>query len=80
MSESVIIKKLDIETSDGFMNSYFLRPKSKGSLPGVIVYMPASGIRDELVDIASQIAKLGYAVILPNLYYRLARTAHHPFG
>ena len=74
MSNSVITEEVNIETSDGSMNSYFLRPESSGSLPGVIVYMPASGVRDELVDIASQIAQLGYAVVLPNLYYRLART------
>ena len=74
MSKSVITEEVNIETSDGSMNSYFLRPESSGSLPGVIVYMPASGVRDELVDIASQIAQLGYAVVLPNLYYRLART------
>ena len=74
MTNSVIIEEVDIETSDGSMNCHFLRPKSSSSVPGVIVYMPASGVRDELVDIASQIAQLGYAVVLPNLYYRLART------
>lgn len=74
MPKSVIIEEVDIETSDGSMNSHFVRPKSSDYLPGVIVYMPASGVRNELVDIASQIAQLGYAVILPNLYYRLART------
>ena len=73
MPKSIIIEEIDIETSDGSMNSHFVRPNSSDHLPGVIVYMPASGVRNELVDIASQIAQLGYAVILPNLYYRLAQ-------
>ena len=35
--------------------------------------MDAPGIRDELRDMASRLATVGYAVLLPNLYYRAGR-------
>lgn len=37
------------------------------------MYMPSSGVRDELRDMATQLARFGYAVFLPNVYYRMAR-------
>lgn len=37
------------------------------------MYMPSSGVRGELRDMATQLARFGYAVFLPNVYYRMAR-------
>lgn len=69
----MLLDDVDITTADGTMNVHVARPEGSGAWPGVIVYMPASGIRSELIDIAARIASLGYVTLLPNLYYRLAR-------
>lgn len=71
---TVAISEVDLSTPDGTMNVHVLRPDGDGPHPAVIVYMPASGIRSELVGIAERIAAHGYLTLLPNLYYRLART------
>ncbi|MFT7601559.1 MAG: hypothetical protein ACI8TP_004518 [Acidimicrobiales bacterium] len=68
----MLLEDVEITTADGIMLAHVARPEGTASLPGVIVYMPASGIRAELVDIASRIASLGFVTVLPNLYYRLA--------
>lgn len=69
-----ITTEIDIETADGTMNTHVIRPRTGGPHPALIVYMPASGIRDELIGIAQRIAADGWFTMLPNLYYRLART------
>ncbi|WP_420436054.1 dienelactone hydrolase family protein [Candidatus Poriferisodalis sp.] len=67
------VAEVDLTTADGTMNCHVITPGRDGQLRAVIVYMPASGIRPELVDIAGRIAAMGYAVVLPNSFYRLAR-------
>ncbi|MEM7325379.1 MAG: dienelactone hydrolase family protein [Actinomycetota bacterium] len=71
---NTISEEVDIPTPDGIMNTHVIRPDEDGPHPVVIVYMPASGIRPELVGIAARIASGGWYTLLPNLYYRLART------
>ena len=68
----MLFEDVEMTTADGTMNAHVARPGGTGSWPGVIVYMPASGIRSELIGIAARIASLGYVTVLPNLYYRLA--------
>jgi carboxymethylenebutenolidase len=65
--------EMDIPTEDGAMNTFVAHPNSGGPFPPVFMYMPASSIRDELRDMARRLAKRGYIVLLPNLYYRMIR-------
>ncbi len=58
-----------VTTSEGLMPVYWARPDC-GAHPLVILYMDAYGIRQELRDMALRLATGGYAVALPNLYYR----------
>ncbi len=67
------VEEIDLETDDGVMNCHVVRPDLDGPHRAVIVYMPASGIRPELVSIAARIASAGYVTVLPNSFYRLAR-------
>ena len=69
----MIEKLLDIETSDGAMNSFIVYPEEKGRHPVVLFYMDAPGKREELHDMARRLAAVGYYVVLPNLYYRRTR-------
>jgi carboxymethylenebutenolidase len=65
----MIEETLDIETRDGPMETFICRPE-RGTHPTVFMLMDAPGVRDELRDMASRLATVGYAVLLPNLYYR----------
>lgn len=67
------VTEIDLQTDDGVMNCHVVRPDRPGPHRAVIVYMPASGIRPELVGIAERIASSGYVTVLPNSFYRLAR-------
>jgi len=42
-----------------------------GAFPGIVLYMDAPGMRDELCNMARRIAKHGYFCVLPDMYYRL---------
>lgn len=64
---------LDIETSDGLMNTFITHPEEGGPFPVVLLLMDSIGKREELHDWARRIATVGYFVMLPNLFYRHAR-------
>ncbi len=63
----------DIATPDGAMEAFVCRPERGAPTPAVLMLMDAPGIRDELYDMARRLATVGYAVLLPNLYYRAGR-------
>ena len=48
----MIEKTIDIETPDGKMETFAVRPEGDGPFPAVILYMDAPGIRNELRDFA----------------------------
>jgi carboxymethylenebutenolidase len=64
---------LDITTKDGAMETFFCRPERSGPHPAVLMLMDAPGIREELYAMARRLGTAGYAVLLPNLYYRAGR-------
>lgn len=72
----MIEREIDIATADGAMNTFVTHPEGSGPFPLVIFYMDAPGKREELHDMARRIATTGYAVLLPNLYYRQVREFH----
>lgn len=74
----MIEHSLDIATPDGAMDTFICRPERGGPHPAVYFLMDAPGIREELRDMARRLATVGYAVLLPNLYYRAGK--HAPFG
>jgi carboxymethylenebutenolidase len=67
-------RMVDIRTQDGEMNAYVFHPDRPGPHPVVIHYMDSIGVREELADMCRRLASVGYYVLLPNLYYRLARS------
>jgi carboxymethylenebutenolidase len=62
---------VQIRTRDGEMPVHVFVPDDVETCPGLVVYMDAFGIRNELLDICRRYATAGYAVFLPNLFYRL---------
>jgi carboxymethylenebutenolidase len=59
-----------IETSEGDMGTFVVRPDGPATAPVVIFLMDAPGKRPLLHDMARRLASNGYYVMLPNLYYR----------
>jgi carboxymethylenebutenolidase len=66
----MIEKQLDIATPEGAMTTFICHPEREQPARGIIFYMDAPGIREELRDMARRLASVGYYVMLPNLYYR----------
>jgi carboxymethylenebutenolidase len=63
-------ERIDITTTDGSLDSYLQTPEGQGPWPLVVVYMDAFGIRPSFLRMAQRLASHGYAVVVPNLYYR----------
>jgi carboxymethylenebutenolidase len=66
----MIEEKIKIETADGTADAFFYAPEGAGSQPGVLFYPDGVGIRPAFHQMARRMAGEGYAVLLPNIYYR----------
>ncbi len=60
-----------IETGEGAMSTFIVRPGGNGPWPVVLFLMDAPGKRPLLHEMARRLASNGYYVMLPNLFYRL---------
>ncbi|HUU73064.1 MAG TPA: dienelactone hydrolase family protein [Burkholderiales bacterium] len=69
----MIDRDIDIQTTDGAMNTFITHPEEGGPHPVVFFLMDAPGKREELHDMARRLGTAGYYVMLPNLYYRRVR-------
>jgi carboxymethylenebutenolidase len=65
--------EVQIKTVDGLCDAAFVHPQARGKWPGVILFPDALGLRPAMRDMAKRLAAAGYAVIVPNPFYRLAR-------
>jgi carboxymethylenebutenolidase len=61
---------IDIPAADGAADGYFVKPGGPGPYPGILLFMDAFGVRPRLREMADRIAARGYAVLVPNLFYR----------
>lgn len=61
-----------ITTADGTCPVTFCTPDGAGPWPGIVMYSDAGGVRPALREMAARLAALGYAVLLPDAYYRNA--------
>lgn len=64
--------RLDIKTSSGTADSYFVHPSS-GAHPGVLIWTDAMGLRPAFEQMAKRLAESGYSVLVPNPFYRQKR-------
>lgn len=69
---SVVETDVTIRMPDGLCDAAFLHP-SAGAHPGVLIWSDACGLRPSMRDIARRLAGEGYAVLVPNPFYRVAR-------
>lgn len=59
-----------ISTADGTCPVRLFFPDGSGPWPGVVMYPDAGGVRDTFDQMAAELAGFGYAVLLPDVYYR----------
>ena len=64
-----------VSTPDGTCTVRLFTPDSsdiQGPWPGVVMFPDAGGVRDTFYQMAAKLAGFGYAVLLPDVYYRNA--------
>ena len=62
--------RTEIQTRDGKCPTYVYEPEGDGPWPAVLVFMDGIGIRPAVFELAERIAKMGYFVVAPDLFYR----------
>jgi carboxymethylenebutenolidase len=77
----MIEKQVDVKTPGGVADCELFYPDEQGSWPGIIVYTDIGGLRPVFRDMAKRLAAEGYAVLVPNPFYRVSRVPvyHDPF-
>lgn len=64
---------VDLQTADGVMPTWVIRPERGGPHPLALFLMDAPGMRQEIRDMASRLGTAGYYVMTSQLYYRDVR-------
>lgn len=59
-----------VTTPDGVCKVALYTPDGTGPWPGVVMFPDAGGVRDTFDQMAAELAGFGYAVLLPDVYYR----------
>jgi carboxymethylenebutenolidase len=72
-AQNVVEKNVDIKTPDGTCDSAFIHPAS-GAHAAVIIWPDAFGLRPSMRDMAKRLAMAGYSVLVPNPFYRVAKS------
>jgi carboxymethylenebutenolidase len=68
----VLEKDVAVKTADGMCDAAFLHPAA-GTHPGVLIWTDIFGLRPAFRALGRRLAAQGYAVLVPNPFYRTAR-------
>ena len=71
-SLAVDARDVDIKTPDGTADAVLVAPAS-GKHPGILMWPDAFGLRPVMREMAARLAGSGFAVLVPNPYYRKGR-------
>lgn len=69
----MIEKPVEIKTQDGIADGFLLQPEEQGKWPGVMYLTDIAGVRPSQHQEARQLCEVGYAVLMPNIFYRTGR-------
>jgi len=69
----MIEEEIAIRTSDGTADGFLYRAQGERRLPGVIHLTDIGGIRSSHREMARRLAEKGYAVLMPNVFYRTGK-------
>jgi carboxymethylenebutenolidase len=68
----VTVDEVTIKTPDGSCDAAFIHPAT-GAHPAVVLWPDAFGLRPSMREMGKRLAAEGYAVLVPNPFYRLAK-------
>jgi carboxymethylenebutenolidase len=71
--QQVAEANVEIKTGDGTCDAAFIHPTS-GSHPAVLIWTDAFGLRPSMREMARRLATEGYSVLVPNPFYRVAKS------
>ena len=66
----MVEKETKVNTADGAMTTFIVRPEGDGPFPVAIVYQDGVGYREQVKQNARRFAAGGYYVVVPDLFYR----------
>ncbi len=69
----VVEENVDIKTPHGTCDAAFFHPAT-GTHPGVLVWTDVFGLRPVFRDMGKRLAAEGYAVLVPNPFYRTVKS------
>jgi carboxymethylenebutenolidase len=69
----MIEEAIEIRTADGTADGFLYRAEGERRLPGVIHLTDIGGIRPSHREMARRLAEKGYAVLMPNVFYRTTK-------
>jgi len=64
------MQEIALPTPDGDARAYTFQPTGEGPWPGAVIFMDAPAIRPALFEMGERLAKHGYFVLLPDLFWR----------
>jgi len=67
----IVKQEVMVQTGNERMPCHVARPASGGPYPGLVVVMEAFGLNENIKAIADRFAAEGFAIIAPNLYFRM---------
>ncbi|WP_445156932.1 dienelactone hydrolase family protein [Halomonas sp. E14] len=74
-------RAIEIASTDGAIDAHIFTPaNADGPLPAVVLFTDIGGLRPCYHEKAQHVADNGYAVLMPNIYYRSARGRVVPEG
>ncbi len=68
----VVETEVQVPTPDGNCDAVFIHP-AKDSHAGILIWPDAFGLRPAMRDLGKRIAAVGYSVLVPNPFYRVAK-------
>ncbi len=71
------MRRLDVQvpTPEGHSDATMHLPDGDGPWPGVLVFPDAGGARDAFRQMGDRLAGMGYATLVPDIYYRAGQWA-----
>ena len=70
-------KDVIVKTADGEAEAVLLYPAGKGTWPAVLIWTDIMGLRPVFREMGRRLAAQGYVVLVPNPFYRSAKTADY---
>ena len=66
-------QKLEVSVDGQQVEALFFRPDDVGTFPGVVFYTDIWGIRPANIGMAKRLAEQGFAVLMPNVFFRYSK-------